>query len=43
MPLRYIQQILGHSHIGTSEIYTKVDGKGLSRMLDSNHPRSGKS
>jgi len=38
-PLRYIQQILGHAHIGTSEIYTKVDGRGLSKMLASSHPR----
>ena len=38
-PLRYIQQILGHAHIGTSELYTKVDGQGLSRMLESCHPR----
>lgn len=38
-PLRYIQQILGHAHIGSSEVYTKVDGQGLSFMLDSYHPR----
>ena len=39
-PLRYIQQILGHSHIGTSEVYTRVDGQGLSKMLESCHPRA---
>ena len=39
-PLRYIQQILGHSHIKTSEVYTKVDGEKLGEMLISCHPRS---
>jgi len=39
-PLRYIQQILGHAHIRTSEIYTKVDGEKLGEMLSSCHPRS---
>lgn len=38
-PLRYIQQILGHAHIKTSEIYTKVDGDKLGEMLSSCHPR----
>lgn len=38
--LRYIQQILGHTHIHTSEIYTKVDGEKLEQMLCSCHPRS---
>lgn len=39
-PLRYIQQILGHAHIRTSEVYTKVDGEKLGEMLISCHPRS---
>ena len=38
-PVRYIQEILGHKAIGTTEIYTKVDGSVVKRTIDHIHPR----
>ena len=35
----HIQVLLGHSHIGTTSIYTKVDVSDLRRVLDKAHPR----
>lgn len=37
--IRYIQALLGHSRLKTTEIYTKVDKEDLKRVLDKFHPR----
>ena len=37
--MRYIQAILGHERLKTTEIYTKVDKEDLRRLLDEYHPR----
>ena len=38
--LRSIQQMMGHENITTTEIYTHVDTKHLSKVLEKYHPRS---
>lgn len=38
--IRYIQDILGHETLSSTQIYTKVDRKDLKRIIDSYHPRS---
>ncbi|MBN2900148.1 MAG: tyrosine-type recombinase/integrase, partial [Clostridia bacterium] len=40
--IRFIQEILGHEHITSTEIYTKVDKKDLKKVLDKYHPRNWK-
>jgi site-specific recombinase XerD len=37
--LRYIQAILGHESLGSTQIYTHVDKQDLKRSLDEHHPR----
>lgn len=37
--IRYIQNILGHKRITSTEIYTKVDKEALKEVLDKYHPR----
>lgn len=37
--IRYIQALLGHEKLGTTEIYTKVDKEDLKEVLDRYHPR----
>ena len=37
--LRHIQQLLGHSRIDTTEIYTHVDTSDLANVLARTHPR----
>lgn len=37
--IRYIQEILGHRKLASTEIYTKIEKKDLKRMLDNCHPR----
>ncbi len=37
--LRYIQQLLGHSRIDTTEIYTHVEVSDLAEVLARTHPR----
>ncbi len=37
--VRYIQNMLGHSSISTTQIYTKVNTKHQRKLLSSKHPR----
>ncbi|MDY0050987.1 MAG: tyrosine-type recombinase/integrase [Aliarcobacter sp.] len=39
--VRYIQHMLGHSSISTTQIYTKVNMKQQKKILNSKHPRKG--
>jgi integrase/recombinase XerD len=40
--MRYIQVILGHERLGTTQVYTKVDKEDLKSSIDRFHPRSHK-
>ena len=37
--LRVIQEMLGHSHIATTDRYTQISQKYLTEAFDSFHPR----
>jgi integrase/recombinase XerD len=37
--IRYIQELLGHSDLGTTAIYTKVDITALKQAHNRFHPR----
>jgi integrase/recombinase XerC len=38
--LRGVQELLGHAHIGTTQIYTRLDFGHLSKVYDAAHPRA---
>jgi len=37
--VRYIQNMLGHASISTTQIYTKVNTKHQRKILNTKHPR----
>ncbi len=38
--LRAVQELLGHAHIGSTQIYTRLDYQHLARVYDQAHPRA---
>jgi integrase/recombinase XerD len=40
--LRVIQELLGHSDIATTQIYTHVAGKHLKQLVEEKHPLAKK-
>lgn len=40
--LRAVQELLGHAHITTTQVYTKLDFQHLAKVYDAAHPRARK-
>ncbi|WP_416191957.1 tyrosine-type recombinase/integrase [Neisseria sp. CCUG12390] len=38
--MRAVQELLGHSHLSTTQIYTKLDFDHLAQVYDETHPRA---
>ena len=38
--LRAVQELLGHAHIGTTQVYTRLDFQHLAKTYDAAHPRA---
>jgi integrase/recombinase XerD len=39
--IRFIQQLLGHANLGTTQIYTQVSIAQLQRVHEMTHPAKG--
>lgn len=40
--LRAVQELLGHAHISTTQVYTRLDFQHLAKVYDAAHPRAQK-